>query len=116
MRATPKRPVLNENSLADVFANILAKEGLSSLGEPYSSGVFKAMRKAYNLGKRISKQQGVGREATNQQLCDANTALVQALDRVHDVISGDEYMENADIGIHEIINNAITLHNLTPNA
>lgn len=56
-----------------------------------------------------------GHEPTIQQLRTANIALVQALDRLHDVLSGDEYMENADVGIHEIINDAIRLHNLTPN-
>ncbi len=40
----------------------------------------------------------------------ANTALVQALDRIHDILVGDEYMEHADVGIHSIVNEAIRLH------
>lgn len=50
---------------------------------------------------------------TNQQLREANIALVQALDRVHDILSGDGFMENSDVEINEIINSAIKLHNLT---
>ena len=54
-------------------------------------------------------------EAENTALRKANVALVQALDRIRDILSGDEYMEHADRGIHEIVNDAIRLHDMTAN-
>jgi maltooligosyltrehalose synthase len=37
----------------------------------------------------------------------ANTKLVSALDRIRDVLTGDEYMEHADKGLEQIVNEAL---------
>jgi prefoldin subunit 5 len=46
-------------------------------------------------------------------LVEANTALIQALDRLHDVVTGDDFVENSASEIPEIINKAIRLHNIS---
>lgn len=43
-------------------------------------------------------------------LLAANAALVGALDRIRDVLRGDEYMANADVGIDEIVNRALEVN------
>jgi len=47
------------------------------------------------------------------KLQQANAALVGALDLIHGILTGDDYLEHPDTAIEEIINEAIRLHKVS---